>query len=102
MLDRVNWPKLTCHNPAPRNVMKHQLRLSLFPTAASQTGSPSQNVKQPQANMTILLCIVSKDYWDPLGVNSTVVSCPYSPGQQCALPTQGGVGRAALGLHPGA
>lgn len=45
MLDRVNWPKLTCHNPAPHNVMKHQLRLSLFPTAASQTGSPNQNVK---------------------------------------------------------
>lgn len=102
MLDTVSWPKLTCHNPAPCNVKKDQLRLSLFPTAASQTGCPSQNVKQPQAIVAILFLIVPKASWDPFGANSTVVSCPYTPGQQCALPTQGGVGRAALELHPGA
>lgn len=32
---------------------KHQSRLSLFPNAASQTGSPTQNVKQPQASMAL-------------------------------------------------
>lgn len=52
--------------------------------------------------MAILFLIVPKTSWDPFGANSTVVSCPYTPGQQCVLPTQGGVGRAALELHPGA
>lgn len=41
MLDTVSWPKLTCHNPAPHNAKKHQLRPSLssyccFPAWVSQ------------------------------------------------------------------
>lgn len=32
---------------------------------------------------------------------ATAVSCPCTPGQQCALSTQGGVGRAAYAAAPG-
>lgn len=89
-----------CHNPTPSNVKKHQPGLSLFPTFAPQAGSPSQNAKLNLGQASQSSSAFSPRPLGSLRGQATVVSCPCTPGQQCALSTQGGVGRAAYGAAP--
>lgn len=79
---------------------QHQPGLSLFPTFASQAGSPSLKPKGLEQAWQSSSASSPR----PLGSlqgQTTAVSRPCTPGQQCALSTQGGVGRAAYGAEPG-